>query len=100
MLTEVLYQLLLVTGIVVGIFLVLNLWHLLAVLKNFRGVSELVDSRARSLDKELEQLQHFVANIPAATKTFLLSFEVIKILRDHFEKAWEENIEEKGVHHE
>ncbi len=91
MVTEVIYQILLVALIVAVIFLIFVLWKLYTVLIDLKTVSTLASKRSIEIDKYLGKILQSMENIGDTVKGFIYSLDFIKAIKEKFINKKEQN---------
>jgi CHASE3 domain sensor protein len=95
MLTTILYQILLIIGIIVGVMAIINLWHASSILKKIEEMTDVIDTRLREINTQISEVQSFLSRITSAARTFMLSFDAAKSIKNKLEDILEDK-KEKG----
>lgn len=86
MVTEILYQVLLVVGIAVGILLIFNLWRLYKIMEDVQEIAKVTKNQVNELNIHLTNIEKFLTGLTETIKTFALSLDFIKTIKDRFTK--------------
>lgn len=84
---DILTQILLIVLIFAGIWLIAVLWRLFEVLGDIKTVTEITSRRAREIDEGIDRARQTFQSTMEALKGFLLSFDIIKAIKNKFSKG-------------
>lgn len=82
MLTETLFQILLIVGIVGGILFIVVFCRFYDVLADIKSVTKVVSKRVNEIDEQIGELQTMIKNCIDVIKGFAASFDFIKAIKN------------------
>lgn len=96
MAAEILYQILLLVGIIAGLLLIINLWRLYQILGQTKEITTIVNSRLKSLNERLAEAENFLSGLTQMLKTFVTSFEAMRKIKDKISEYQNQDKKKKG----
>jgi len=82
MLTETLFQVLLVILIFAGVLFIVVFCRLYNVLADIKSITAVVSKRVQEVDEKVGELQTMVENCVETVKGFMLSFDFLKNIKN------------------
>ncbi|MEI7791918.1 MAG: hypothetical protein WCI57_00300 [Candidatus Berkelbacteria bacterium] len=82
MLTETLFQILLIVGIVAGVLFIIVFCRFYDVLADIKSVTKVVSKRVNEIDAQIAEIQIMVRNCIDVVKGFAASFDFIKTIKN------------------
>lgn len=82
MLTETLFQVLLIVGIVGGVLFIVVFCRLYDVLADVKSITKVVSKRVNEIDEQIGELQMMIKNCIDVVKGFAASFDFIKTIKN------------------
>ena len=86
MLTETLFQILLVVGIVAGVLFIVVFCRFYDVLADIKSITKVVSRRVNEIDVQIGELQVLIAKCIETIKVFMHSFDFIKNIKNKISK--------------
>lgn len=87
MTTDAWVQILVAVSIIAVFFLIVTLYRLFGVLGDVKEVTEIAAERAKEVDAKIDLAEKKIDSLSEVLKGFVYSLDIIKIIRDKFNKA-------------
>ena len=82
MLTETLFQILLIVGIVAGVLFIVVFCRFYDVLADIKSITKVVSRRVNEIDAQIAEIQVMIKNCVDVVKGFAASFDFIKTIKN------------------